>query len=81
MPASWETIGTIPAPPQRCRDAPQASFVRLRDVHERAGLCTGAGIKVGIKLILIDLQIVSKALCLLPRRGGRAVECGGLENR
>ncbi len=38
-------------------------------------------IKLGIKRVSRKPQIVPKAPCSLPRRGGRAVECGGLESR
>jgi len=48
-------------------------------LHRAARLCIGAGIKLGIKGLLLESRIGLKALCLLPWRGGRAVDAAVLK--
>lgn len=48
-------------------------------LHTAAPSGIGAGIKLGIKRVPLESSIARKCPCLWPRRGGRAVESGGLE--
>jgi hypothetical protein len=53
-------------------------------VQHAARSCTGAGIRIGINHVAPSLREPRSTYVywrLFIRRGGRAVECGGLENR